>query len=196
MYLNANLPFWRCYIRNSFLSGTSTPSISECVVFGVASIPGQVPLFHILTDCGAMRWRVPLNYLCAKPEAKICSLEQTHYWNCESDHIAVTVFDWLRDAKVFTRIAGETLPGKYVLTLDWTDEHWKTEATDTREHKCAHIIENDEGNFVCVPTNAILFHVEGFTTKLEWPEDWTWHEDRWHVHTKINDAYHYEAQRE
>ena len=196
MSINANLPYWRCYVQKAFLSGPPTPSVVECVVFAVTSLKGQVPLFHIQTTCGAVRWRVPLNYLCADPTAQIRDLEQTYYWNCESEHISVTLFDWLKNSRVLARIAGKTYAGKYLFTLDWADKDWKTEATDTREHKCGHVIETFEGNFLCVPTNAILFHTEGFVDKLEWPTDWTWHEQDWHVHQKITDNYHYETKKD
>ena len=54
-YLNANIPIIECYVRGNYLRDQkdSHDKYFECVVFGVASLPKQAPLFHYLMTDGA-----------------------------------------------------------------------------------------------------------------------------------------------
>ncbi len=39
-----------------------------------------------------------------------------------------------------------------------------------QEHKCAHILELDNGNYAAQPNNRILWHVNSYTTDNDWPD--------------------------
>jgi hypothetical protein len=39
-----------------------------------------------------------------------------------------------------------------------------------QEHKCAHILALDNGNFAAQPNNRILWHVNNYTTDNDWPD--------------------------
>ena len=49
-YHNANIPVIECYVRGNYLRDQkdSFDKYYKCRVFGVTSLPGQVPLFHFL----------------------------------------------------------------------------------------------------------------------------------------------------
>ena len=39
-----------------------------------------------------------------------------------------------------------------------------------QEHKCAHILALDNGNFAAQPNNRLLWHVNSYTTDNSWPD--------------------------
>jgi hypothetical protein len=66
--LNANIPRFYCFLRKEFLyDGLAHQGefVNVCV-FAVASIKGRALAFHVLTDNGAVIWRLPLHALLTK----------------------------------------------------------------------------------------------------------------------------------
>ena len=65
-------------------------------------------------------------------------------------------------------------PGQYLFTIDWA--HPETNILNTehseipQEHKCAHILALDNGNYAAQPNNRILWHVNSYTTDTSWPD--------------------------
>ena len=84
-------------------------------------------------------------------------------WNCFSYWPSVHCFDWL-----------DGLNGKYLFTIDWA--HPDTNILDTehseipQEHKCAHILALNNGNYAAQPNNRCLWHVNSYTTDSSWPD--------------------------
>ena len=61
--LNVNIPRFYCLLRKEFLYD-GIEHVGEYVqvcVFGVASITGRALGFHVLTENGAVIWRLPIN---------------------------------------------------------------------------------------------------------------------------------------
>jgi len=102
MYLNANIPIIECYVRGNYLRDQkdSHDKYFECVVFGVSSIPGQVPLFHYMMTDGGLWWRAPISAFCKNPGVKELPLDELMLWNSFSYNIAVTKFYNLSGNKV------------------------------------------------------------------------------------------------
>jgi hypothetical protein len=49
--------------------------------------------------------------------------------------------------------------------------YYNTEHSEIpQEHKCAHIIELENGNYAAQPNNRIIWHVNSYTTKNNWPD--------------------------
>jgi hypothetical protein len=77
--------------------------------------------------------------------------------------------------------------GEYLFTVDWC--HPDTNLLDTdhseipQEHKCAHILELDNGNYAAQPNNRILWHINSFTTRNEIP-DYKVQTNEWNVENK------------
>ena len=76
-------------------------------------------------------------------------------------------------------------PGKYLFTVDWA--HPESNIVDTdhseipHEHKCAHILALDDGNYAAQPNNRIIWSIPSFTVKNEVPSDWKVQTSEWNV---------------
>ena len=62
-YLNANIPAIECMVRGSYMRNQEDQHdvFYECLIFGVSSIPGQVPLFNFLCEDGGVWWHAPIS---------------------------------------------------------------------------------------------------------------------------------------
>jgi hypothetical protein len=71
-----------------------------------------------------------------------------------------------KDKKLYT--------GEYLFTVDWCHPDANLLDTDhseiAQEHKCAHILELDNGNYAAQPNNRILWNINSFTTRNEIPD--------------------------
>ena len=91
--------------------------------------------------------------------------------------------------------------GAYLFTVDWA--HPESNIVDTdhseipHEHKCAHIMALDEGNYAAQPNNRIIWSIPSFTVKDEVPTDWKVQTSDWNVEdsskwkTEDTDKYFY-----
>ena len=86
-YLNASIPPIYCQIRREYLYDLRKHQgeAEDCVVFGLASIPGRAVLFHTLLTNGAVYWRLPISAFLQKgydrrsvPDQNLVDLE---LWN-------------------------------------------------------------------------------------------------------------------
>jgi hypothetical protein len=180
-YLNANIPPIYCQIRKEYLYDLKEHhgESEDCVVFGVASITGKALLFHIMLPNGAVFYRLPISAFFKKhiSRSKVpdMSVDSLQLWNCFSYYPSVHCFDWL------SGISGKFLgkdkkfyKGQYLFTVDWAHPEsniLNTEHSEIpQEHKCAHIIELENGNYAAQPNNRIIWHVNSYTTKNNWPD--------------------------
>ena len=180
-YLNANIPPIYCKIRTEYLYDLDMDKKGEreCVIFGLASISGRALLFHILLPNGAVYYRLPISAFFQKrfsrSEVPDMSVDELQLWNCFSYWPSVHVFDFL--AGVDGKYRGKDknfYSGNYLFTVDWA--HPEPNILDVehsqipQEHKCAHILALDNGNFAAQPNNRILWHVNNYTTEPDWPD--------------------------
>ena len=180
-YLNANIPPIYCKIRKEYLYDLKKhqgESI-DCVIFGLVSISGRALLFNIMLPNGACFWRLPISAFFQKsydrtkvPDMQVNELQ---LWNCFSYYPSVHCFDWL--AGIDGKYLGKDkkfYKGQYLFTVDWA--HPETNILNTehseipQEHKCAHIIALDNGNYAAQPNNRIIWHVNSYTTDNDWPD--------------------------
>ena len=77
-YHNANIPVIDCYVRGNYLRDQkdSFDKYYECRVFGVTSLPGQVPLFHFLMSDGGIWWKAPISAFCKREGVKELPLNE------------------------------------------------------------------------------------------------------------------------
>jgi hypothetical protein len=77
--------------------------------------------------------------------------------------------------------------GQYLFTVDWA--HPESNILDTEhseipdQHKCAHILALDNGNYAAQPNNRILWSIPSFTTSKHWP-DYKVQTTEWNVENK------------
>ena len=93
--------------------------------------------------------------------------------------------------------------GAYLFTVDFA--HPESNIVDTdhseipHEHKCAHIMALDDGNYAAQPNNRIIWDIPSFTVKDEIP-DWKVQTSEWNVEdsrawrTEDTDKFFYEIE--
>ena len=101
-YHNANIPVIECYVRGNYLRDQkdSFDKYYECRVFGVTSLPGQVPLFHFLMTDGGVWWTAPISAFCKREGVKELPLNELCMWDSFSYNFSVTTFYQLLDSKM------------------------------------------------------------------------------------------------
>ena len=197
-YLNANIPPIYCKIRREYLYDLRKHQgeTEDCVVFGLGSISGRALLFHALLSNGAIYWRLPISAFLQRRsgdsvhqrEVEHQSIEDLQLWNSFSYYPSVTVFDFLKGQR--GKYLGKNKKfyhGEYLFTVDWA--HPESNIVDTEhseipdQHKCAHILALDNGNFAAQPNNRILWSIPSFTTSTHWP-DYKVQTTYWNVENK------------
>ena len=193
-YLNANIPPIYAKVRKEYLYDLDSNKKGEldCIIFAITSITGRAILFNILLPNGACYWRLPISAFFQKhlsraevPDMPIDALE---LWNCFSYYPSINQFDFLLGNKgKYIGKDKKFYHGEYLFTIDWA--HPETNILDTehseipQEHKCAHILQLDNGNFAAQPNNRILWDVSSYTTDNSWP-DYKVQTTYWNVENK------------
>jgi hypothetical protein len=162
MYLNANVPLIECYVRGNYLRDQkdSHDKYFKCVIFGVSSVPKQVPLFHFIMEDGGVWWKAPISAFCKRPNTEELPLNELVLWDCFSYNISVTTFHFLANSKmVYTSRTKVKRKGNYLFTIDWSIGDYNelnfgyAEAPD--QHKCGHVIQLEDGNYAIQPNNRL-----------------------------------------
>tara|TARA_Y100001970_G_C14206179_1_gene844140 strand:+ start:1332 stop:1988 length:657 start_codon:yes stop_codon:yes gene_type:complete len=189
-YLNVNIPVIYCQIRREYLYDLEQHEgeAEDCMVFGITSMPGRALLFHAIMQNGGVYYRLPITAFVQNgfdvknvPRPRLDELE---LWNCFSYYPAITVYDALTVAGKYWGKDGKWHTGSYLFTVDWA--HPDSNIVDTdhsevpQEHKCAHIMALDDGNYAAQPNNRILWHIPSFTVRDEIP-DWKVNHQVWSV---------------
>lgn len=181
--LNVNVPRLYCFLRKEFLyDGTAHHGeVVQVCVFGAASIYGRAVGFHLLTEDGAVIWRVPVHGLCHTPDAAPRPLDHLQVWDCLSYQISCTTFERLADSRVQVRFPDNTWGGgQYLFTLDWYGHEDAEEAGDGG-HKCGHVIALDDGNFAVQPNNRLRWIDPAFVTPYTEKPDYLTNTRVWRV---------------
>ncbi|MFN6563909.1 MAG: hypothetical protein RMY28_029515 [Nostoc sp. ChiSLP01] len=181
--LNTNIPRFYCYLRKEFLydcSAHHNEFIQVCV-FAVSSISGRALGFHVLTDNGAVIWRLPINAFCHKINAPSMPVDYLQFWDCFSYEITCTKFERLAESRVKVHLKdGNWSGGQYMFTLDWYGNEDSEEAGEGGQ-KCAHIIALDNGNFCAQPNNRLQWFCPAFVTPFKQKPDYITNTHVWKV---------------
>ena len=189
-YLNANIPVIYCQIRREYLYALSrhVGEVEDCMVFGIASMSGRPLLFHALMENGGVYYRLPLSAFIQHgfdvKDVPRMQLHELELWNCFSYYPSVTVFDALTTSGKYLGKDKKWYRGSYLFTIDWA--HPESNIVDTdhseipQEHKCAHLMALENGNYAAQPNNRILWHIPSFTVRNEIP-DWDVNTQQWSV---------------
>jgi hypothetical protein len=190
-YLNANIPALYSQIRREYLYDLSghVGEAEDCVIFGIASISGRAILFHAIMENGAVFYRLPISAFIQRgfdvkkvPRPRLDELE---LWNCFSYYPAITTFDIL--ASQTGKYIGKDKKwhaGAYLFTVDWA--HPESNIVNTEhseiphEHKCAHILALNDGNYAAQPNNRLIWSIPSLTVRDEVP-DWKVQTSEWNV---------------
>jgi hypothetical protein len=209
-YLNANIPVQYAQIKKEYLYDLKKHhgEVCDCVIFGISSITGRAILFHALMENGAVFYRLPISAFIQQgfdrvrvPEQRLDELE---LWNSFSYYPAVTTYDFLSGSS--GKYIGKDKKwyyGRYLFTIDWAHPDANILNSDhseiPHEHKCAHILALDNGNYAAQPNNRLIWDISSFTVKDEIP-DWKVQTSEWDVEdsnkfrTEDTDKYFYEIE--
>jgi hypothetical protein len=123
-----------------------------------------------------------------EPMCRICRRTS---WNCGTVSVIILVLLLLiiliGEKGKYLGLDKKFLHGNYLFTIDWA--HPDPNILDVEhseipeEHKCAHILALDNGNYAAQPNNRILWNVGSYTTDNSWP-DYTVQTTEWNVENK------------
>ena len=199
MFLNADAPRFTCLLRKEYLYDLEAHQgeFLRCVVFGISSLHGKAVGFHVLTENGAMIWRLPISALAHEEDAPHLPLEVLQLWDCFSYEVAVTEFAYLEGLKCRTLLKDQQwYDGEYCFTLDWCGTPESEDPGDTG-HKCGHLLALDNGCFALQPNNRIQWFEPSFITPFTTRPDYKTNTHIWKCENaskwSTTDAYFYDT---
>lgn len=163
--LNANIPSFKCLIKASHFTkdGKDNDTYHQAYAFGIQSIAGKVVTFHIMTDYGMLRSRVPISELYIKEPTTDIDFHMKQLWDCFSENVAVTTYEHLREKKCQVILKDKSfIWATYMFTVDWYNNPYSDEPSD---YKCGHILVADDGYLLCQPNNRIFWRDSNWVTK-------------------------------
>jgi len=172
MYLLADIPAFRCFVRKEYLYNLEAHhgETVQAYAFGVSAIKGRALGFYVMLETGAQFARLPISALCSRPDAPPQALEHLSAWDSLSYNLAVHQFDFLGGLRCDVRLLDKRLyPGTYLFTVDWAESDM---AESPVEHKNHHVIALDNGNYAAAPNNFIRWHAPFFVTPFDTPPDY------------------------
>ncbi len=169
MKLNSNIPSFKALVKKKYFTKNSEDTeFYNVYVFGIQSCSGQILTFHVMTDNGMLRSRVPLSEIYIKEPTNDIPDHFKQLWDCFSENVSVIEYDFLvyHKAQVVLR-DGSKVWATYLFTIDWYDNPYSNEPSD---YKCGHILKSDDGYLLCQPNNRLFWRDSNWITK-ELPED-------------------------
>jgi hypothetical protein len=162
--LNSNIPFFKALVKRSYFTRREEDTEYDNVyVFGIQSISGKILTFHVMTDYGMLRSRVPISEIYIKEPINDIPFHFKQLWDCFSENVTVTQYDFLNENKCQVVLKDKTLIwAKYLFTVDWYNNPYSNEPSD---YKCGHILISDEGYLLCMPNNRIYWKDSNWITK-------------------------------
>ena len=180
----------------------------KTVLFLVFRLLRGVHPFSLYYGNGAVFYRLPISAFIQRgfdpKKVPRRRLDELQLWNCFSYYPAVTSWDIL-DGQSGKYIGKDKKwhHGAYLFTVDFA--HPESNILDTdhseipHEHKCAHIIALDDGNYAAQPNNRCIWDIPSFTVKDNIP-DWKVQTSEWNVEntsqwkTEDTDKFFYEIE--
>ena len=209
-FLNANIPPTYAQIRREYLYDCKKHhgEVEDCIVFGITSMGGRAILWHALMENGAIFYRLPISAFIQRgfkvEDVPRRRLDELELWNSFSYHPTIT--SWAILSAASGKYIGKDKQwhhGSYLFTVDRAHPDANILDTDhseiPHEHKCAHIIALDDGNYAAQPNNRILWDIPSFTVRDEIP-DWKVQTSDWNVEdtgkwkTEDTDRFFYEIE--
>lgn len=165
--LNVNVPITYCLLRAEYLYNGNPARkgmVIPCAIFGASSLQGRAIGFHCMLDHGALIYRLPISAFVHKMNAPDLPLDYLELWDCLSPQMTCTEYEFLAGMRVDVTLKDKTVePGIYLYTLDW---HGNSLSDNPGEggHKCAHIIQLENGCYAAQPNNRLRWYEPSFIT--------------------------------
>jgi hypothetical protein len=170
MKLNTNIPSFKAFVRKSYFTKNEVDAneFYNVYVFALQSCAGKIVTFHVLTDSGMLRSRVPLSEIYTKIPTNDIPYNYKQLWDCFSENVSVIEYDFLAFHRCQVVLRDSTkVWATYILTIDWYNNPYSDEPSD---YKCGHVLESDDGYLLCMPNNRIFWKDSNWVTK-QLPED-------------------------
>jgi hypothetical protein len=163
--LNINIPSFKCLVRLSHLTKNDKDSniFHQAYAFGAQSVVSKILTFHIMTDYGMLRSRVPLSEIFIKEPENDIPYYYKQLWDCFSENVVVTKFEYLHEKRCQVVLRDNNkVWATYLMTVDWFNNPYSDEPSD---YKCGHILVADDGYILCQPNNRIYWKDSNWVTK-------------------------------
>ena len=161
---NENIELFKCLVRVSHF--TKNPDddnkFHKAYAFAIQSIAGKILTFHVMTDYGMMRSRVPISEIFLKEPTNDIPFYFKQLWDCFSENVTVTTYEYLYEKRCEVVLRdGSKVWATYLMTVDWYRNPYSDEPSD---YKCGHILIADDGYLLCQPNNRIYWRDSNWIT--------------------------------
>lgn len=162
--LNENIPYFKALVKRSYFTrDDSDTEYDNVYVFAIQSIAGKILTFHVMTDYGMLRSRVPLNEIYFKEPTADIPFHFKQLWDCFSENVSVIEYGFLGGHRCQVLLKDKTLVwASYLFTVDWYNNPYSDEPTD---YKAGHVLVADDGYLLCMPNNRIYWKDSNWITK-------------------------------
>jgi len=165
MVLNHSVDNIKCLIRLSHFTKKEEDhdTFHNAYIFGIQSVCGKILTFHVMTDYGMLRSRVPIDQVFLKEPTSDVPAHFKQLWDCFSENVTVISYDYLYEKRCQVMLRnGTKVWATYLFTVDWYRNSYSDEPTD---YKCGHILVADDGYLLCQPNNRIYWRDSNWVTK-------------------------------
>lgn len=162
--LNENIELFKCLIRVSHFTKNPDDNnkFHKAYAFAIQSIAGKILTFHVMTDYGMLRSRVPLSEIFIHEPTNDIPFHFKQLWDCFSENVTVTTFEYLYEKRCQVVLRdGSKIWATYMMTVDWYRNPYSDEPSD---YKCGHILISDDGYLMCQPNNRIYWKDSNWVT--------------------------------
>jgi hypothetical protein len=163
--LNEDIPSFKAMVRKSFFTKDEADKneFYGVYVFALQSCPGTILTFHVMTDSGMLRSRVPMSEIYTQEPINDIPFNYKQLWDCFSENVTVSEYKFLgyHRAQIVLR-DGTKAWGTYMFTVDWYNNPYSDEPSD---YKCGHVFAADDGYLLCMPNNRIFWRDSNWVTK-------------------------------
>jgi hypothetical protein len=161
--LNANIPNLKLKVRRSWMTKREEDAFDTCCAFAIQSVAGKILTFHIMTDYGMMRSRVPISELFISEPTNDIPADFKQLWDCFGENVSIIEYSYLSEKRCKVVLKDKTIVwATYLFTVDWFNNSYSDEPTD---YKCGHVLVADDGYLLCQPNNRIYWKDSNFITK-------------------------------
>ena len=163
--LNENIENFKCYVRVSHFTKNEEDhdKFHKAYAFAIQSVAGKILTFHIMTDYGMVRSRVPISEIFIEIPDTDIPFHFKQLWDCFSENVSVITYDYLYEKRCQVVLKdGSRVWATYLFTVDWFRNPYSDEASD---YKCGHVLIADDGYLLCQPNNRIYWKDSNWVTK-------------------------------
>jgi len=162
--LNSSVDSFKCLVRLSHFTKKEEDNnkFHNAYAFGIQSVSGKILTFHIMTDYGMLRSRVPVSEIFFKVPNKDIPFHFKQLWDCFGEEHSVIKFEFLKGKRCEVILKDKTkIWATYLMTIDWFNNPYSDEPSD---YKCGHILVADDGYLLCQPNNRIFWKDSNWVT--------------------------------